>query len=145
MAHANVFPCKYKFLELSKRSRQVHRPASISESHPPRPALSLYPSMQIHTLFKHGTMMLLRYSPSEAQRLARPRRQNDRHNESTRSELGLTTKRPSKREVPFYRRGRMRYPECLVATLELSPSYSRAKVSVYSIKVFIALASQRRR
>jgi len=49
------------------------------------------------------------------------------------------------REVPLYGRGRVRYPEFSAATLELSPSYGRAKVSVRSIKVFMAPARQRRR
>jgi len=48
-----------------------------------------------------------------------------------------------KREVPFYGRGYMRYPRLLAATLELSPGYGWAKVSVRSIKVFIAPAGWR--
>jgi len=39
----------------------------------------------------------------------------------------------------------MRHPGFSAATLELSPGYGRAKVSVRSIEVFIALAGWRRR
>ena len=49
------------------------------------------------------------------------------------------------REVPFYGRGRVRYPGFLAATTELSPSYGWAKVSVRGIKVFMAPAGRRRR
>jgi len=46
--------------------------------------------------------------------------------------------------MPFYRRGRVRYLKFLAATLDLSPGYGRAKVSVRGIKVLMAPAGRRR-